>query len=175
MEFDFMTVSFYIVSTLIIVSSLAMMVTKKVIHTAVFLLFSLLATSAYYFLLNADFIAVLQIFVYAGAITVLILFVIMLTLTSIAQARPILKFQTFWSMLVATVVLVTMTMATLFFNTVEVVKGKPADLNVLGEILFTKYLFPFELASVILLVALIGAVYLAKEDDQEELEEEDLN
>ncbi len=58
-------------------------------------------------------------------------------------------------------------MATGIFSTIEVVKKAPADLEVLGELLFSKYLLPFELASVVLLVALIGAIYLSKEEEEE--------
>lgn len=168
LESNYAVISFYTLSALIIVFSLAMVITNKIIHSAVYLLFALLATAAYYFLLNADFIAVLQIFIYAGAITVLILFVIMLTLTTIGRAKRIFKLQVLVSVLVSSAFCLTLILATVFFSGVKAIGAEPADLSKLGELLFTKYLFPFELASVILLVALIGAVYLSKEEDEED-------
>lgn len=156
-------VTFYGLGLLIIVFIVLMLFAKNFIHSAIFLAVALLGFAGLYVMLSAEFLAVMQIFIYAGAITVLILFVIMMTQTRAESWKGLFHSQ---SALAAPVVFI---LAAAFFKlglvaTMPVVTAASSNTEALAELLFDKYLFPFEIASVVLLVAMIGAIYLAKGD-----------
>ena len=130
------------------------------------LVFCFFSLAALYILLEAYFVAVLEVIVYAGAIMVLFLFVIMLmnvgkeiAATSLIQKTKALPF--------VLVVLFSLNIILLILWRNEVLHqsntiSSVGSITAIGQALFTKYLLPFEIASLLLLVALIGAVYLAK-------------
>ena len=162
-----MTVAlFYFIAFLTIISALFVVLNRNPVYSAVMLVFCFFSLAALYVLLEAYFVAVLEIIVYAGAIMVLFLFVIMLINVGKEKAATSLvqKAKAFPFMLV---VLFSLNIILLILwrneglhqsNTISSV----GSITAIGQALFTKYLLPFEIASLLLLVALIGTVYLAK-------------
>lgn len=138
-----------------------MLTTRNVVHAAFWLLEVMLATAGIYLLLSAEFLALVQVLVYAGSVAVLILFTIMLTLRRREDAiRP---FEPGWG----SAVLVALFGGATLFAIQRFGCGTPAgampetvpDLAAFGEKLFTLWAVPFEIASLVLLVALVGAVW----------------
>lgn len=157
-------VLFFLFSIVAIGAAIMMVVHRNPIYCALFLILSMFALAGIFVLLNAPFIAAVHIIVYAGAIMVLFLFVIMLLdlKGDRDKERPGVSMQVI-GILAAAVVLVELV---LFMKDTSIlgeaavgVVGHTADV---GKLLFTKYLFPFEVASVLLLSAIIGSVVLAK-------------
>jgi len=157
---------FYIVSTLTIGSALLVVLNRNAIYSAVLLVFTFFNLSILYLLLEAYFLAVLEIIIYAGAIMVLFLFVIMLLNVSREQVLPkLMSFQHAVSLFLLVIFFIGVSLLTIQgVQDLHQPSGSASIGNVkaIGEALFSKYLFPFEIASILLLVALIGTVYLAK-------------
>ena len=157
---------FYFIACLTIISALFVVLNRNPVYSAVMLVFCFFSLAALYVLLEAYFVAVLEIIVYAGAIMVLFLFVIMLinvgkeiAATSIIVKAKVLPF--------VLVVLFSLNIILLILWRNEGLhqsntSSSVGSITAIGEALFTKYLLPFEIASLLLLVALIGTVYLAK-------------
>ena len=162
---------FYIFSAAAVIFSLMVVLSKNPIYSAFSLVLVFFCVAADFVLLNAHLIATLQIFVYAGAITVLFVFVIMLLNADVqgvdlAKGR---KFQVGAGVLCAALVLVFIDGVTR--GTVSSEKGiftpeKITELGgntrVLSELMFSNYVLPFELTSVLLLIGIVGTVSLAK-------------
>ena len=157
---------FYIIAFLAIISALFVVLNRNPVYSAVMLVFCFFSLAALYVLLEAYFVAVLEVIVYAGAIMVLFLFVIMLINVGKEIAVP---------MLIQKGKMIPFILVILFsFNIILLILWRSEGLHqsnaissvggikAIGESLFTKYLLPFEIASLLLLVALIGTVYLAK-------------
>ena len=158
--------SFYILSALAIACAAMVIFQPNVIYSALFLIGALLALAGLFLLLNAQFIAIVHIIVYAGAIMVLFLFVIMLLDMGVDPARPEqFKYQKALGAGLAVVFFLELAWAS-FGALAGATKGTPPPTfgyaEVLGRMLFTKYLFPFEATSILLFVAAIGAVVLGK-------------
>lgn len=160
-------VSFGILAVMMIGTALGVVLLPKIVHSAFLLAAVFISISGLYILLNADFVAAAQILVYVGAVNVLILFAIMLVnkqedyievpgskIRKIATA--VVCFGLF--ALLGTMVLVTpWSLDTTSVTVVDTVVA-------LGEHFFSDYLLPFELASVLLLMAMVGAIILARRD-----------
>ncbi|MCH8068787.1 MAG: NADH-quinone oxidoreductase subunit J [Candidatus Marinimicrobia bacterium] len=157
---------FYFVSALTIGSALLVVLNRNAVYSAVLLVFTFFNLSILYLLLEAYFLAVLEILIYAGAIMVLFLFVIMLL--NVGRERVLPKMMSFQRAVSLFLLVIFFIGVSLF--TIQGVQDlhQPAgsvsigNVTAIGEALFSKYLFPFEIASILLLVALIGTVYLAK-------------
>lgn len=151
------------------VLALLVVTRRNAIHSVLWMLVLFVHMAGLYLFLNAEFLAAIQIIVYAGAIMVLFLFVIMLL--NLRKDETEKKFQNQWPLaavaaaaalffIVTTVGSITV-IPELGEYSVEAVKAE-GSLMTIGKVLYTKYIFPFEVASVILLVAILGAVVLAK-------------
>jgi NADH-quinone oxidoreductase subunit J len=161
---------FYGLAAIMVVSSLMVILRKNPVHSALFLVLTFLCLAVLYLLLNAQFIAAIQVIVYAGAIMVLFIFVIMLlNLESEVASKGGHGLQKFW----ATVISIVLAISFVSIMTVKVFTGEkgifsPETVNaagnseVIGRLLFTEFLLPFEITSVLLLAAIIGAIVLAK-------------
>lgn len=163
-----MTVSavlFYILSAILILFSLKVVTTKNLFHSVMAAFAVLLATAGLFFLLNAEFLGMVQILVYAGAVTILVLFVVMLT-----TAGP--QYRITWEGMpkMWTVIFAVLFGGMLGFVILSIdwPTARPAALTdvtrALATRLFIEYLLPFEVASILLLVALVGAIVLARRD-----------
>jgi len=160
------TVGFIVLATLALASAMVVVFHRSPIISALALAFNLIAIAGFYLLLSAQFLALLQVIVYAGAIMVLILFVIMLlNLPEEARRRGSGWFQRTLAPLFALGIA-----AILAWSTAGSTEGltfgpPPSDfgtVSVLGVDLFTRFFYPFEAISLLLVVAMIGAVLLAK-------------
>ena len=162
------SVLFFCLSAAAILGALGMLMSRNPITSALWLISNLLCVAALYLTLNATFIAVVQVLVYAGAIMVLFLFVIMLlNLAKMPRARDI-SFRHGVVYLLAVIVLaqlayvVASTSATgITSGTLEAAASTGAA-PFLAKELFTRYMLPFEMIGVLLLAATIGAVILAR-------------
>jgi len=160
---------FFLFAAVAVVSAVVMVTHKNPVYSALFLIVTMFAISGFYVLLNAPFIAAVHVIVYAGAIMVLFLFVVMLLdLGSEGSTRrPISVFAVLG--VLAAVVLVGQLGYFLFSGFHELAapstSGEPVvgSTKAVGQVLFTRYLFPFEITSVLLLSAIIGSVILAKQ------------
>ena len=170
----FKFVVFLISAVVVIVSSLLMTTRKNPIHSALWMILAFFFMAVIYLLLNAQFIAVAQVMVYAGAIMMLILFVIMMV--SLDNGHKEEKTDMNYSFtkkvagaLVMTILAVELLFAALLYQTTAKPGVYPADAvysmgntKTVGSLLYGQYLFPFEIASILLLVGIIGAVVLSK-------------
>ncbi len=158
--------AFAILAAAVLIGAFNMMSTPNVVRAGYWLLETLVATAGIYLLLSAEFVAVVQLMVYAGAVTVMVLFVIMLTLRSREDAERSLDFD--WRALAGAVLFaVAMTWSLWRFRPVRPPFPPAAPGTVaLAKIMFTTWILPFELASVVLLVALVGGVWWATGSDR---------
>lgn len=163
---------FFLILSLISVSTaLGMLFSRNAVYSALFLVLNFTTVAVFYLLLGAPFIAMAQITVYAGAIMVLFLFVIMLLGAESLPAAEVLPWQKPLAALLAVALAVE---ATLIFLTRAQLSGNvtppDASLNLsaslvdLGNTLFTQYLLPFEVTSILLLVAMVGAIVLIRKE-----------
>ncbi len=158
--------SYFAIATTIL--SVLIITRKNPIHSILYMLALFFHIAALYLFLNAEFIAAVQVILYAGAILVLFLFVI--TMLNLKTEIHVEAFIGEWPLGIA----VGLSMLLLiFFSVSDFLKGPingytiemvQAETNtkVLGKVLYTEYLFPFEIASLILLIAIVGAMVLAK-------------
>ncbi len=165
-EFGF----FLFFAAVAIASALVVVIARSPIHSALALMVSLVQVAALFILLGSPFLAVIQIFVYVGAVMVLFLFVIMMLDVREAARVRVLGGGTVPTLVV--LVLLGTEMLVLLLGSerlpVSAAGGEGAfgagTLKEMSTTLFTDYLFPFEVASVILLVALVGAIVLARSE-----------
>ena len=157
---------FYFFAFVTLVSAGIVVFSRNIIYSAFSLLFTFFGVAGIYVLLNADFIAVAQLLIYVGGILVLIIFGVMLTNKVVSVDIKTGTLQTIPASL-----LVAMTAGSLcgvFYATdwkiVQGVQDVQSTTNTLGEMFMTTYLLPFEVASIVLLVALIGAAMMARRD-----------
>ena len=164
----FQWVIFLGVAFVSIIASLLVISRKNPLHSAVFLVLTFLCVAVLYLLLYSQFIAIIQVIVYAGAIVTLILFVIML-LDLEEELRAGLKL--LYSKVFGGILAVFFLFGILYAVSAVPLTGKigsypPGKLGdnvkVIGEVLFTRYLFPFEIISILLVAAIVGAVVLSK-------------
>ncbi len=158
-------IAFFFLALLIVASALVVITHRNPVTSAVALAFNLVAIAGLYMVLDAQFIGLLQVIVYAGAIMVLILFVIMLlNLREEAKAHPAGSFQRVLAPL-ATLLLAIVIGRALWSSAPSSFPTRPPGFGTaasLGKELFTRFYYPFEAISLLLIVAMIGAVLLAK-------------
>ncbi|MEE8122453.1 MAG: NADH-quinone oxidoreductase subunit J [Anaerolineales bacterium] len=154
-----------------VMASIAMIASRSAVYSALFLVLNFLTVATLYLLLNAAFIAVVQITVYAGAIMVLFLFVIML----LGTERESIDGGIRWQMPLAFVLGLALAgeLAYVLLRD-DIVQGPLADLSAefgspasIGRVLFSEYLVPFEVTSILLLVAMIGAIVITRKQRME--------
>ena len=166
-------VLFIIFAALAVAGGIATITRRNVVHGLLFLVFTFLNVAAIFFLTQAYFLAVVQILVYAGAIMVLFFFVIMLlNLRTYEQEEQAHRRQRWVALGLSVLVLaefvvvlagVTFTSARGGFSS-EAINEAGGGTKVFGEALFNNMLLPFEIASVVLLVAMVGAIVLVKRE-----------
>lgn len=158
---------FIILSVITIFSALAVVFSKNPMYSALWLIVCFFTVAGHYVLLNAQFLAIVHLIVYAGAIMVLFLFVVML-LNLNAQSEPHhnakLKFAVTLTGGLLFVVLIASLRATELSEFYLPAKNNLGYVEKVGKKLFTDYLVPFEISSVLFLSAMIGAVVLAKKE-----------
>jgi NADH:ubiquinone oxidoreductase subunit 6 (subunit J) len=159
-------VVFWILAGVILISGFMVVSLKNIFHCALFLILCLSGVAGIFILLNAEFVAAVQVLIYVGAVCILVIFSIMLT-SNLASRRIV---QTNKNAMVAFFVCMMFVMGSLILidNTSvwrQTTTALPAD-NILtiGQLLMTDFMLPFEVVSVLMLAALIGAIVLAREE-----------
>ena len=148
-------------------ASIAMLVSRNAVYSALFLVIVFLTVAVLYLLLSAPFIAMVQVTVYAGAIMVLFIFVIMLLGTENVESTPSHRWQ-YAAALVLSYALIIQFIVVAFVlpdepagEFVEIAEGFGSPASV-GTLLFNEYLVPFEVTSLLLLAAMVGAIVLTR-------------
>jgi len=162
---------FLILALIAIATALGMLLSRNAIYSALFLVLNFITVAVFYLLLGAPFIAMVQITVYAGAIMVLFLFVIMLLGAESLPQAQVLPWQK--PLAIALAVILAAEATFLLFTRARPVGEilPPAEaanmmdsLREMGMILFDQYLIPFEVTSILLLVAMVGAIVLIRKE-----------
>ena len=161
-------VVFYVIAALAVAGGLGVVLARNTVYAALFLILNLLAVAGIYILLASEFLALVQVLIYGGAVTVLLLFALMLTRL---QDLPETMTGAQWPLAaVASAVLAGLLIAA------GATSDWPGDaggqitrvpFNDVGDTLFRQWAVPFEVASLVLLVALVGAVILARPEEGE--------
>ncbi len=157
---------FYLIAMLAIVAALGVVTVPNVVHAALFLILSLLAVAGFYILLSNEFLAIVQVLIYAGAVATIIIFGLMLTrgtdlpTVSVGGQWPLalLASGAFGGAVAAAVIDSTWPR--------DVGEVTLVSISDLGAVLFKDWLLPFEIVSVVLLVALIGAIVISTQEGE---------
>jgi NADH-quinone oxidoreductase subunit J len=158
---------FYVIAAVTVAGGLGVVTARNVVHSALFLILALLGVAAVFVLLAAEFLAIVQVLVYGGAVTILILFAMMLTRVRDTEGpldgpqRPV-------AALAAATFLITTVVAIVETDwRGQTDEATVVDIRQIGDALFTTWAAPFEIASLVLMVALVGAIILARGEEGE--------
>lgn len=155
---------FYVLATILLLAALRVITTRNPVHAALFLVLAFFTAAGIWLLLQAEFLAIVLVLVYVGAVMVLFLFVVMMLDINIDKLR-----EGFWSYLpmagtIGALMAIEMAMilGNKYFVAAKSVSHQAgySDTAALGRVMYTEYLLPFELASVVLLVAIVAAIAL---------------
>ena len=163
-------ITFWVLAVAMTFAAIRVVTTRNVIHAALYLVVTLLGAATIYVLLYAEFVAWVQVLVYVGAIVVLMLFGLMLTRADIGKSN----FDNDQRLLAA--VCAAAMFGVMSYVLVDAFEGQEIDLSKtegttagsVGEAIFSAYVLPFEVVSVLLLAALVGAVVIARRDTEED-------
>ncbi len=163
----FQQLIFYVFATLTVGSAMAVVSVKNTIYSALFLVLCFFNTAVLWLLIEAEFLAITLVLVYVGAVMVLFLFVVMMLDVKQAKASQLKQSYTKAALLIAAAMLVELMMLFAYKLSGQIPSNElirqDADYSNVSEIgleLFTKYVYPFEIAAVILLVAIVAAIML---------------
>ena len=162
---------FYVLSSLTVLSALLMVFSKNPVYSILYLIVTFFCISGHYVLLNAQFLAIVNVIVYAGAIMVLFLFVVMLMNLnnerhSFGRPAKFLAATLISLLFVALTVGIFLGDKSAVTTGIEVGTGDLGLIHNLGSMLYSEYVLPFELSSILFLSAMIGAVMLSKKDEE---------
>ena len=161
------TLVFILLSVLAVGSAIMMITSKSPVHSVLWLIVVFFAISGHYILMNAQFLAIVNIIVYAGAIMVLFLFVVMLMNLN-KETEPVKNYRLLLIGVVSGGCLFLIILSAIMkIDTQQLVELKVGDAGLiknLGKNLFSNYVLPFEISSVLFLSAMIGAVVIGKKD-----------
>jgi len=176
------TLLFWVVAIVLVGSALMVVGARKIVHSALALVVVFAMAAGIYLLLNAEFIAIVQILIYAGAVTILILFALMLTRVSNQNELTNPNSKTWWAALILSALVgAGVILASTFTHSTTLLEKSPVaaygsnscplptnNVAYIGQLLYSpscySYVLPFEIASLVLLVAIIGAIVIARED-----------
>jgi NADH-quinone oxidoreductase subunit J len=158
-------IAFYLFATLTIGPAVAVIFARNPVHSVLWLILAFFNAAGLMLLAGAEFIAMLLVIVYVGAVAVLFLFVVMMLNIDFATLRSGLTKNLPFGLIVAVVLLAEMVLAVTAWESGSRLGGPPPPTTVpnivaIGELLYTRYLLPFELAGLVLLVAMVGAIVL---------------
>ena len=162
---------FLILALVAVGTAMGMLLSRNAVYSALFLVLNFITVAVFYLLLGAPFIAMSQITVYAGAIMVLFLFVIMLLGAESLPRAEVLPWQKPFAIALAVILVSEAAYLLITRATTTAVVPRPGEaantmvnLRELGMALFNQYLLPFELTSILLLVAMVGAIVLIRKE-----------
>lgn len=158
---------FFVLGLVAIASAVGMLTSKHAVYAALYLVLNFATVAVFYLMLGSPFIALSQVTVYGGAIMVLFLFVIMLL------GAETIKGELVWKKMIAPIILAAVLLIQAFLVVINKTGGAQLAANTsvadaspvpLAQSLFTVYLLPFEITSILLLVAMVGAIVLTKQE-----------
>ena len=151
---------FYLAATLVMAGALGVVLTRNIVYAAFALLASLIGVAGVFLLMFAEFLALVQVLIYGGAVVIVVLFSLMLTRI---QDFERLTDHRQWPLAAVTAIAVfALLTAGIVTTNVRTVDRQSIGLDTMGESLFTTWAIPFEVASLVLLVALIGSIVLVR-------------
>lgn len=160
---------FFLLAIISVASVLGMIISKDQAYNALFLIVAFVCMGGLFALLEAPFIAAVQIIIYAGAIMILFIFVVMMINLRKGVGPEKKRWTMYFAVVIALVLIVELILTVK--GALEPVSsaaleklGSPTDL---GRLLFTKYLYPFEITSILIIAAMVGAIVLVKKRDKE--------
>lgn len=161
---------FFLLAAITICSALGVIISRNIVHSALLLVLTFLGVAGLYFQMNAGFIGLVQILVYGGAISVLIIFAIMLVMNVEAEKTNLPSPSLSRRMIgIYTSLLLTVTVgASIWFSHWPLATASAGvdEMAVLADLMLGKYVVAFEVAAILLLVAVVGAIILAKGADE---------
>ena len=157
--------AFYLFASLTILSGVLVIFARNPVHSVLWLIVAFFNAAGLMLLLGAEFIALLLVMVYVGAVAVLFLFIVMMLDVDFASLRSGFTKNLPFGLIIALVLLAEVLIAVSAANSGPLIGDKPVDsaqsnIVAMGELMYTRYLVPFELSGIILLVAMIGAIVL---------------
>ncbi len=177
------TLLFWVIAVILVTSALMVVGARKIVHSALALVVVFAMAAGVYLLLNVEFIAIVQFLIYAGAVTILILFALMLTRVSDQEQVSNPNSKTWWvALILSALVGAGVIFASTFTHSTDLQIGNaaagygaggacalpPDNVAYIGQLLYSptcySYVLPFEIASLVLLVAIVGAIVIGRED-----------
>jgi NADH-quinone oxidoreductase subunit J len=158
-----MTFMFWLLAIITLGSAILMVMNKNIFHSALFMVVTFIGVAAMYLMLQADFMAAVQILVYGGAIAIFIVFGIMLTVRGEMKQTNLFSGNVIGAGIVS-LILIVINALMVIMTKWPVSSAAPPEETVdqIAELMLTKFVVPFEVVAVLLLVALLGAVIIAK-------------
>jgi NADH-quinone oxidoreductase subunit J len=159
-------IAFYLFATVMIASAIAVIFARNPVHSVLWLILAFFNAAGLFLLAGAEFIAMLLVIVYVGAVAVLFLFVVMMLDIDFAKLRSGFTRNLPFGLILALALLAEIVIAISAWRAGPALSGarlpdsNQSNIVALGELLYSRYLFPFEIAGLILLVAMIGAIVL---------------
>ena len=158
--------AFYLFATLTIASAVAVIFARNPVHSVLWLIMAFFNAAGLVLILGAEFIAMLLVIVYVGAVAVLFLFIVMMLNIDFAALRSGLTKNLPFGLIIALVLLAEIILAVSAWKAgpvtgnAQLATTNQPNIEAIGELLYSRFLFPFEIAGLILLVAMIGAIVL---------------
>ena len=158
----FEAIAFYFFSAILIASAIMVIAGRNPVHSVLFLILAFFNAAGLFVLMGAEFLGMILIVVYVGAVAVLFLFVVMMLDIDMAKLRAGIWGHLPFAVTIGGVIALEMAavLVNAFISQPEVAAGNIGDTKALGKIIYTHYLYPFEIASIILLAAMVAAVAL---------------
>ena len=168
------TILFYMFSAWLLFAGLMAVTSKTMVQAVLFLILSFFNAAGLFILLQAEFLAMMLVVVYVGAVAVLFLFVVMMLDKASEKPAETLKRAPYLSYIVGGVIVVEMLLTMMYWGELQVathltslpISQATTNTHAIGQVLYTNYGFPFQLAGLILLVAMIGAIVLSLRERQ---------
>jgi len=158
---------FYFLAAFSVALALIVVLAQNIVRAAVALIFSFCGLAGLYILLDAEFLAAVQVLIYVGGITILLLFAILLTSRIAGKGVRVLNEQKVVSGIVAVVLMVLLGLAaTRGFEAPAELPKQPENTPRIGTLLMTTYALPFEAVSILLLAGMVGAIFLARKEEK---------
>lgn len=164
------TIIFYILAAITLASGLLTVLSKNPVHSAIYMIVCFFSIAGHFLMLNAQFLSVIHIIVYTGAIMILLLFTLMLMNLN-EQHEPVKKVASRIAATVSACLMLVVLLGALLKATPIIEAYKAAEIDfqsvkVIGDVILNEYLVPFEFTSVLLIAAMIGAVLVSKRENK---------
>ena len=172
---DIISILFYLVTSVVIISSIGLIVVNNTVHAALLLVLIFFNTAVLWLMMNAEFLAIVLVLVYVGAVLVLFLFVIMLLDIQVKKTVS-KKLYLLFSIIISTIMFAELYLVIFYHDfqnsSVKIINQNISNTYEIGLLLFTKHVFSFEVTAFILLVAIIAAIAINMTDRQRALRQD---